>query len=636
MKLLTPFILLLALMAAGAASAATDAEGVETALSIYQYDQTRNANTLLFCDTMPFVQGIRATGFFLGFSTELEYLKVDSAGATFNVQIVTLGPTPQSYARRFTGEYGLPARIDSIAGKNGSRYALSILPVKRTKVDTSACNFIHYRPGDFAFDPTANTDLFFVKNSYGDFYWNQVKGMVEERYGLFNDLLKFSLPGKYSIYLCPCRLPSVIWDLRFGTMADPTRSSVFAIYNKSFNSADPFLVNQTALLRNLGYAPPFLTEGLANYLSIANFEMIELVKKHKQMPLDSLLSTRTYLMADPLVADYTSGSFVRYLVDQYKIDRFLTVYRKADDLNLKQTIETVYQQSIASLEQDWLHYLDTLTFRSKQFLYYSDFAEAMFDYPSSVRYAKNALARAESRQDSANALAQLVRSQFFSGNYYLAAQYQEQLNHLDTATAAGLMSLAAYQMMNGSYDSALVNLQDARRRDSTNQLTKFNLGVNALARDDTATAKTCFDALINNNRDQTAGAQARVLLAEILMKSTDPADRKLAERYCRESADMWAQIVGGHASSSMTLLWTGAAFLGQGDTGNADDYLTSALYVENRPFYLGLINLLLGKTADLRGERSVARDFYGRVIALPSADYHVREARRLLEHPYTR
>lgn len=635
MKSLVTFVVLLALAGTGAFAAST-ADGVETALSIYQFDQSRNANTLLFSDTQTFLQGVRATGFFLGFSIELEFLKVDSAGATFNTQVITLGRTPQTYARRVTSEYGVPARIDSIAGKNGSKYALAIMPLNHAKVDTSSCHFQHNRAGDFSFDPTASTDLFFVKQSFGDFYWNQVKGMVEERYTQFNELLKFSLPGKYSVYLCPCRIPSVIWDRRFGSMVDPTRSAVYAIYNKSFNSADPVIVNQAALLRNFGYAPPFLSEGLANYLSIANYEMIDLVKKHKNVPLDTLLSTRAYLAADPVVADRSSASFVRYLVDQYKIDRFLTAYRQADDLGLKETIESVYQQSIASLEKGWFHYLDTLTFRHKQFLYYSDFAEAMFDYPTAVRYAKEAFRSAENRQDSANALAQLVRSQFFTGNYYLAAQYQEQLNRLDTANAGGVMALAAYQMMNGSYDSALVNLREARRRDTINQLIPFNLGINALARGEDSTAKSYFSGLINNSHDQSAGAQARVLMAELLLKSKDPADRKLAERYCREANDMWTQVAGGHISSTLTLLWNGAAYLGLGDTGAADDYLMSALYVENRPFYLGYINLLLGKTADLRGERSVARDFYGRVIALPSADYHVREARQLLEHPYTR
>ncbi|MEW6050750.1 MAG: hypothetical protein AB1644_06770 [Candidatus Zixiibacteriota bacterium] len=627
-------IALLAIVAGGSRTCA--APGVEAALSVYQWDRAEHRPVLLYTDTARFVQGIRAVGVLTCFSVELEFTKIDSSSCSFTTHVITLGQSPQTFSRRFTTEFGLPARVDSIGAKAGGQYALSISPLKRISIDTSACPYVHYRKDDFDFDPTTNTDLYFVPKSFGDYYWNQVKSIIEERYSLFRSLNNFSLPGKCAIYLCPCRLPSIIWDTRFGMMVDPTRNAVFAIYNKSFNSADPFIVNQAALLRNYGYAPAFLSEGFANYLTLANHDMIELIKKHKRQPLDSLLITRNYFTAEPIVSDRTSASFVRYLIDQYKIDRFLRLYRQADDLNLKQAIETVYGVTIGTLEKDWLHYLDTLTFRREQFLDQSDLAEAMFDYLSMNRFALEALARCNGRSDSIGAMDQVVRSYFCLGNYYLASSYQEKLVDLDTTSTINRMSLAGYQMMNGIYDSAFANLQRARHLDTSNQAVKFNLAVNYRARGDDSTARKYLDEVVHSSVDRSASSQARVLLADLLLTDGDPEDRKKAEQYCRESAGMWEQTVGSHNQSPITSLWIGAAYLGLGDTGNAVDYLVSAEYLETRPFFLGMINLLLGKAADLRGERNAARDFYGKVVTLPSADYHQREARRYLDHPYTR
>ena len=74
--------------------------------------------------------------------------------------------------------------------------------------------------------------------------------------------------------------------------------------------------------------------------------------------------------------------------------------------------------------------------------------------------------------------------------------------------------------------------------------------------------------------------------------------------------------------------------MGTGDTGAAGDHLNTALYLEVRPFYRGMINLWLGKLADMLGQREAAREYYGLVISGASAAYHQAEARALLEKPY--
>jgi uncharacterized protein HemY len=97
---------------------------------------------------------------------------------------------------------------------------------------------------------------------------------------------------------------------------------------------------------------------------------------------------------------------------------------------------------------------------------------------------------------------------------------------------------------------------------------------------------------------------------------------------------MYDQQLRLHRASPTAYLWLGIAFLGLGDTGLAAERLRTALFLETRPFYLGMINLWLGKVADALGDRAAARDSYGKVLMLPSADYHQKEARKYLDDPY--
>jgi len=74
--------------------------------------------------------------------------------------------------------------------------------------------------------------------------------------------------------------------------------------------------------------------------------------------------------------------------------------------------------------------------------------------------------------------------------------------------------------------------------------------------------------------------------------------------------------------------------LGLGETGNANNHLQTALFLETRPFYLGMINLWLGKAADVMKDHAVACGFYEKVLSLPSAEYHQQEAKKYLDNPY--
>lgn len=629
--------ILAATIIAVTAMSAKAEKAVQCELSVYCQDTTLSGRgVLVYRDTAQFVKGIRANGFMANFSLELTFEKIDTGSCSFSAQIVTLGPSAFTTSRQFTTEYELPARIERIPGKGGTAYSLVMIPLQPTTVDTAGCSYVHYRKDDFLWSPSTNVDIYFVPKTLGDYRWNAIKAVLEDRYRAFAKLNHFNLPGKYLLYLCPCPVYSVIWDMRFGTMVDPTRNLALTLVNKNVNSADPFVVIYAAILRNYGYAPPFLSEGLAGYLSFAAYDMKQLVKAKKTIPLDTLFIGDRYYHGDPRTVDATASTFVKYLIDQYRADKFLAMYHDANDLNLKSLIETTYGKPIATLEQEWRTYVDTVKLRSDQFSFWAEQAETLVNYRLMLTYREEQLATAKNRSDSLTAFKELARACYFNGDYPRAAKQQRQAATLIDSSALDWMTLGSYLMMAGNYDEAYTYLSKARSMDTTNQIIVFNLGLYySVTGQEKKGTDLISDYVIQGGKDP-AIAESRVLLGNMLLLTGNKADEGLARGYYREAYGMLSPLTSGSLITSSALMWCGILDLGLGDTGGANDFLNMSLFLEASPFYEGMDYLWLGKTADLRGEREVAKEYYRKVLATASSDYHKKEAQQLLEHPFTR
>ncbi|UCC43639.1 MAG: hypothetical protein JSU65_10940 [Candidatus Zixiibacteriota bacterium] len=610
------------------------ADALECAFSVSQLDPVDGRQVLLYSDTSRVLKGTSVVGTFVAFSVDLQITDLDSAGASFMVHVVTIGQPPSNYSRRFKVEYNLPAALDGIQGKGDAEYTFTIVPLALVDVDTTGCGWMHTASDDFKVDPSAHFNIYYVPFTHGDFYWNSVKGLMETEYRQFRDLNRFTLPGKYSLFLCPCRIPSVIWDKRFGMMVDPTRNILFSVYNTVGNTTDPFLALHVSILRNYGYAPPFISEGFAGYLSDAPWAMKRIREAGQDPSLDELLDTYSYFQWDPYIADRSSATFVRYLIEEYKITRFLELYRMADHLNLRSSLETVYGRTISELDQAWKTYIDTITVKFGQLQQYADQAEVLFRHELVEDYGKSMLAVAKTHRDSVDAVARLARTSLFSGEYYDAISYQKQLMELNVVTSKVLMALGSFQMMAGYYHQAAEVLQRAKAADSTDQLVDFNIAMNHLHLGDKQMAQQILTGIVDFPTETSPQAEGRVILGNILMESDDPAIKLKATNYYHEAIALLGKTVRTSAPSAQQQLWNGIAHLGIDDTGAALDYLETALYLETRAFYTGMIYLWLGKLADVRGERDVARHYYGKVLSHPSADYHQQEARRLLDNPY--
>lgn len=625
------YCLVISLLLSGAVSVAA-ADGVKCRLALYQYDSAAQANVILYEDTCTFVRNLPATGFIGPFSLEIELKQIDSESVAFDAHVVALGPPTGNFSRSFTMEYPLPARMEGIESKNGSRYSLTIAPLSRVDVN-DAC-VIDYRDSkSFTSMPSAYMDIYFMPSSHGDYNWESIRNYLDYEYRQYQAFANFTLPGKVMVYLCPCAAYSVIWDRRFGTAVDPTRNNAFAIVDKSLNTADPFIVTYISLLRNYGYSPPFLAEGLANFFLFSTHDAREIVRNDPAFSLEPFLATYEYHTADPFVADRTSSSFVRFLVARYSLSRFFELYRQADDLNIRKKMEAIYELPFDSLQTQWRQWLDTVSINAREYAAAAGLAEQLFNYKLMAQNADGFLANASSKPDSMEAL-RLVRKAYFSlGDYYTADSMQTLIIRIDTTNALSWMTRGSYRMMNGDYDKALADFQKAAAMDTASQTIRFNLALCYLYRGQTGQAKDLLWKNVSTQKGASAQGETRIYLAHILNNSGDSAQVETAKHYLQEAVAMYQQSLSVNRSVASNYLWLGIALTELNEATLALEYLQVAEFLEMRPFYSGMIDLWLGKAYDRLGQPEKAREYLSRVLAASSADYHQREARTYLEQP---
>jgi tetratricopeptide (TPR) repeat protein len=155
-----------------------------------------------------------------------------------------------------------------------------------------------------------------------------------------------------------------------------------------------------------------------------------------------------------------------------------------------------------------------------------------------------------------------------------------------------------------------------------------------LERGDSVKAQDILEKYINSARGVEIQGEARTLLGFILRKSKNAEIKLQAQNHFTLAIAYFNQQIEQNPAVPSPYMWTGIALLGMNDAENAYEQLNQALFLESRPFYIGMINLWLGKASDARNKRDLAVEFYSEVMAIESASYHQKEARQYLETPY--
>lgn len=585
-------------------------------------------------DTVRAFEGDRLYTFMVNFGLDLTVEKTDSQAVEFSVQLVTVGKSPYSASERYRIEYDLPGRIENIPGKHGSVYQLLISPRGRVDITDERCPYPIDMEGVYKYDPSPNFDIYYVAGSLGDFRWNNVKTYLEGDYVLFREAFGINFPGKINYYLCPCAVEAVNWDKRFGFAVDPGRARAFAIYNRDFSSAEAVLTNITQLLRVWGYAPPFLVEGLAGYFEFVNYEAKKAFSEKGLLPVEDILTSANYYRADPLKAELTAASFVKYITDQYGLARAKKLYEESDDLTLALQFKALYGKTTDSLETEWHNYLDTVGLTREQFDYYAKRAALMLQFDKEIEYLEAMRPYNNNRRDSINTLTELNMAYYNVGRYYDAENGYGELIRIDTALPVYWQVLGNLNMINGDYDKAWKDFDSVYALDTTYASAKLRQAQLLAIKGDTAKAIATAQKYYSVETSTPAKIEFLLFLGEMYEAPGKNHDSLQAYRSYSDALAWTREVLASSPRDPSYQLRAGQALMGLGEYEDARSFLEVARFIETRTFNIGKILLILGKLNDLTGNRTQAEDYYRACLANQSAAWHQAECRRYLDEPF--
>ncbi len=563
----------------------------------------------------------RFSGFLANMSVELNVERTDSIHLIMKVFLTTVGSRPDSRTRRFNYELGLPAKIPNLRGKEGATYEITFTPNRFVTLDAVKCEYNHRDSGWFSIDPTANFDLHYVKNSLGDYHWNKLKELLESEYRPFKSGFDITHPGKIHYYLNPCATPTIAWDPRFGFAIDPTRSQALGIYNHDYMAPAHLISILTQVMRVYGYAPPFLAEGISSYFYFFDFEAMSAVHDSAIIPLKTILTTQGYYNSDPILATAEAGSFCRFLADTYGIDRFRSLYKSSDDLNIEEKIKEIYQADIDELESQWVKYLLQLKPSKSRFTKRARLEGAGNNIDMAITVMQSALTWDSTFADTLVTLAELAPYYSEAGEYDIALRTNKTLfaraDARNPKRTFFLLRVGYLQSLLGDYDGAAESYRSLKELDSSLiGASDFNLARLDIFTGDTVAAIDKLQELMDVTNDQVLMAEAGITLGMLLGvpgKFNNPSGALEAFERAESSGRFIVKNSPGDGVSRYRL---GVAYLGLGDNDSANDYLSLALFLEFRPRYLGRELVALGNLADIQGNRKLALEYYRRADSL--------------------
>ncbi len=586
-------------------------------------------------DTIEVIIGQSHYNLLVNMSLDINVEKVDSQSVEFTNHLTTIGKTPYNFAKRYKVEYNLPARVENIPGKNGSIYQLLISPRKLIEIDPEICPFKTGSESQFKSSPSANFDFYFLPNSLADFDWNIIKGYLEADFVQFRDALGISLTNKIVYYLSPCPINSVNWDKRFGYAIDPGRSRILSIYSHEFISSEAMLTNMLILLRQWGYAPPFLVEGLAGYFEFNTYEVKKIKKRGEIPPLNSLLTTSGFYSADSQTAEIAAASFIKFLADSFGIGKVKELYNKSDDLFLQKNMESIFDQSLDSLEAAWRYYTDTVSISRNIFDFYAGRAGALFKIDLQIEYYEEMLKLDTTRRDSIDTRKKLYMNYYQTGRYYEAEEGYRILTQLDSSLPVYWQVIGNLNLINGNPDIAWQAFDSVFALDTTYVSAKLLQAEILSMREDTTGAIELAEKYYSYENSPPAKIEFLLMLGRLYQGKGKNYDSTKAQRYFSDALAWCREMIKKVPNDPAYKYRAGLALIGLRQYTEANDYLELAWFTERRVYFLGHILLERGKVNDMLGNRDEAIGFYQECLVNPSASRHQKLSRQYIDEPFT-
>lgn len=562
------------------------------------------------------------------FSYRLHADTVGTKAITLQSMVNCLAEPPRNFLDQKTVLKGASVFFDSVLvrGKSYYRIRLTFDSLANLKSD---CD---YRFGDSSFvsDPSGKYDFYFIRESLGDYRWNQVRDAFEYDYRRIARVLNLTDQTKINYHISPCEIRDVGWDQRWENAVDLSRNNVFGLLSPSVNQLHMPVVLSVRLMRNWGYAPAFVVEGIASAPEFCDLFAKKALKENRLPRLTDLTTTRKYRSLDRPTASMTAGSFASYLLMTRGLPKLRAWYDRSTDLTVATAFDQVYGASLADIEKEWRSYLDTLTIPAGAFMSHIERAQLFMHVDEMMFIAKTAL---ETTEDTAYFGPILANLYYTLGEYAEAGRFfRYTLDHDSTKVgAAARVYLANMMLAEGKLTAAESLYQQAVEKDTNESFSCHKLAQIALSQGrDSLALELCRKAAKRNSLPAN-GVDINLVMGDVFLRLGQPDSAGVCFQSAMDNAKL---LSAGAGDNPLNYLRFGKAAVRLGSAKVALDYLNVSLFLEERLIYLGQTFLALGQAYDLLGDRKAALENYHKVLKYKTSYLDRQEVQKYLQRAY--
>ena len=468
----------------------------------------------VICDTIQVFKGIKLEAFVGNLSLTIDYVQHLDTIAEFEVMQISLFPQSQSEYKHIQTPFGVPYIVTDVMAKGDYTYSVMFTPLKfgQQVID---CQYDHSDQDQFNFDPSGSFDIYFVPNSLGDIYWNNIRDHLELELKNFNKIFTFTQPGKVNYYLYPCR-PVTYADYANGLFGiHPAKNAVYHEYSHRIAGIPSVAVNLLKLYRYWGYAPHVLVEGIANLNEFYGFYCQEYKKSEGLYPLSDLLISLDYdNQPNTFKKQMQAAALAGYLIAVHGRDRIRDLYENATDLSLENQLKQLTGMSINELDDEVVKFTDTLEYPLGLHHYYaqremaqSNATEAIFLYEKGIERDPN----------------DTTFYSYLFNAYYLVGEYDKATEIIRKMAAyypekSYCLQLANMLFADGQVDSAMHYYRIAENLEVDRELVSYKLGqINYYVRDYDASRKN-FTFITDSAESIPLQIDAHLYLGRMLLR----------------------------------------------------------------------------------------------------------------------
>ncbi|MBD3298389.1 MAG: tetratricopeptide repeat protein, partial [candidate division Zixibacteria bacterium] len=380
-----------------------------------------------------------------------------------------------------------------------------------------------------------------------------------------------------------------------------------------------------------GYAPELLALGVSGYTTFADYRVLKDREDGVRITLSQLAHSIDFKRQPYPASFHHAASFVKWLIRKHGVPQFRELYGKATDLSFERALFSVYGQTLAEMEDEWLGYLRQRDFRPGEYYDYAKRAAAYHRYQD--HYNLLQLAEEGHHDPPVYIYRSLTLAAAQLGKWDSAVDYAYQLAERQPTETNALSLLAEVQWAAGDLSGAQYHLLRITEMDENDARPYITLGDIQHDQRRTDSARVLWETGLTKTEGRDPSALELLLRLGRWQRAHRDPD---SARVLFDQALALAQsLVSKTPSGARPFTRLGETLMEVDSLTQALAYLETAAFVADAPQELGRALINLGRCHDLAGRRESAITAYEAVFQIPATYYHQKLAKRYVNAIYS-